>query len=182
MDLPGDHVSEESLSPKQIEPQPDELDLPDELALESPLEIIEEQLPPPDTRRPRFPGRRRRRLPLRSLRLPRSLRHAAAAPPLHARLSRLKVGSQPHRQHRHPRRRHLRAHPRSPRRAPQPQARHRLLHRRPLPSPRCSPQPRPACASSMPGAFSRDSSCPESSPSPSPTSAKSGSTTPSPSS
>ncbi len=49
MDLPGENISDESLSPKQIEPRPDELDLPGALALESPLEIIDEQLPPPDT-------------------------------------------------------------------------------------------------------------------------------------
>jgi YNFM family putative membrane transporter len=42
MDLPGENVSDQSLSPKHSE-------LLEELALESPLEIIEEQLPPPDT-------------------------------------------------------------------------------------------------------------------------------------
>ena len=42
MDLPGENISDKSLFPQQPE-------LLDELALESPLEIIEEQLPPPDT-------------------------------------------------------------------------------------------------------------------------------------
>ncbi len=42
MDLPGKNISDESLSPKHSE-------LLEELSIESPLEIIEEQLPPPDT-------------------------------------------------------------------------------------------------------------------------------------
>ena len=42
MNLPDENISDESLSPKHSE-------LGEELALESPLEIIEEQLPPPDT-------------------------------------------------------------------------------------------------------------------------------------
>ena len=49
MDLPGENISHESLSPKQIEPQPHELYLPGALALEAPVELIDEQLPPPDT-------------------------------------------------------------------------------------------------------------------------------------